>query len=194
MSILRTIGIWVGTVFVLALLFFGYNWYRGLAPARLAKWRADSTAVADTTRAATLRSVKADTQYQQGATIYLRGRDRILHDTVHPPSVEVRACYAAADSLFSLCAIRHAADSSEKAALRAELAVARAKPTERPKRLNLFGEGLYDVLHMAPVFRAGAELRLLGPITAVGAADLSIPPAGQSRVNARALVGIRYVF
>jgi hypothetical protein len=78
--------------------------------------------------------------------------------------------------------------------LRNELAVARARPTEQPKRFNLYGEAMYDLLNTAPVFRAGAELRLLGPISAAAAGDLAIPPAGQSRVMTRALVGIRYRF
>jgi len=196
---MKTLGMFLGVVAVVALGIFGYQQYGTWKAGQLVKWRADSARVADDTRAKTLAAVKADTAFLTGKTVYVRGRDRVLHDTVHPPSADVRACYAAADSLLSLCAVRHAADSAVSAALRAELAVARAKPSERQKRFTLYGAGLYDLLNAAPVFRAGVDLRVLGGISGMAEGELAVPSAvqcqtGKCGVAMRALVGVRYVF
>lgn len=192
MKALKQLGVFVGLALLVALALFGYRQYGAWQNAQVVKWRADSSRVADSTRVAVQRAMKLDTIYLQARGGYVAQRARVLSS----PTATARdtATIAACDVVVKTCDERHAADTLVAHNLRAELAVARNRPTERPPRLQAWGEGLYDIVHMAPVFRAGAELRLIGPIKAVGAADISIPPAGQSRVTVRGLVGIRYVF
>lgn len=202
MTTLKTIGVFIGLAFAAALAFMGYSAIGAWRDGKLAQWKVDSTAAAQVTAARHAEAAKLDTAYLKGDVVYVHGRDRILHDTVHPPSPEVRACYASADTLLTLCAARHAADSSEKAALREELRVARAKPTLQPRRWSLYGEALYgvtaagpdSVLGAAPVFRLGSELRLFGGIHAKTEGELRVPPAGATKPIGTLFAGIRYVF
>lgn len=191
-GMIKTVALFVGIVLVIALALFAYRKYGEWQNGKLIQWRADSARVADSTRVAVLRARKADTIYLQARGGYVVQRARVLNSPT--ATAKDTAIFAACDLVVRTCDERHAADTIVIASLRRELETARARPTERPPRLQAWGEGLYDVLHMTPVFRAGAELRLVGPIEAVGAADLSIPPVGQSRVTMRGLVGIRYRF
>lgn len=194
---MRRAGIFVGGVLVVALALFGYKKYGNWQNGRLVKWRADSARVADDTRVATLAAAKADTVYLQARGGYVAQRARVLGSGTATP--REKATIAACDEVQRTCDERHAADSIEKASLRTELAVARAKPTMTPRRFMIGAEGLYDLLNAAPVLRANTELRIVGPISLKAEGELAIPSAGQCQtgkcgVTMRGLVGVRYVF
>lgn len=187
----------IGLVAAGVLAVFGYQSYGQWRSARLEKWRTDSARVADDTRAATIAAAKKDTIYLRASSAYTAHRDRVLSSGT--ATATDSATFKTCDQVVLTCDERHAADSVEKAKLRTELATARAKPTEKAPRLQLYADGLYDFLHAVPVFRAGAEFRVLGEIRATAVGDLTIPSAlecqtGRCAPTTRALVGFRYVF
>lgn len=184
----------LGAVSAAFLLWWGYGWNERRKDAELVLWQNKVKLLDDSLLTARAEAARTDTLYQQGRTVYLRGRDRILHDTVHPPSAEVRACYASADKLISACEIRHRADSVVMAQLGGKITLLENKPNPAARRVQAYGEALYDFAHMAPVARVGATARLLGPISLSAAADLSIPPAGESHATTRLMVGARINF
>lgn len=194
---MKTIGIFLGGVLLVALLFAGYQKFGDWQDAKLVKWKADSARVADESReagrVAALASITADT-VRLRYTVY---RDRVLASGTATPRDS--ATFGSCDAVVSSCKALHAADEAEKASLRTELATARNRPTERPKRLQLYGAGLYDVLNAAPVGRAGSDLRIVGSVLVMGEGEFAIPSAVQCRagrcgVTTRLLVGVRYVF
>lgn len=161
-----------------------------------AEWRADALKAANARVAALRRADSANAQYARVDTSYVRARNTLLNPAPgRPPATpEVRACFAAADDLRSKCELRHAADTAALHATERELQVWKDKPDPPNPRLTLYGEGLYDLIGGAPVFRAGAQFRIAGGISLAATADLAIPPAGNSHVTTRGLVGIRYNF
>ncbi len=176
---------------------FGYQKFGAWQSGRLVQWRADSARVADATRAATLAAATKDTVHLRAKKSYQSHRDQVISSG--SATSRERETFAKCDEVVRTCDERHTADSIVAASLRAELAVARARPIDRPKRLQVWTEGAYDVLSAAPVLRAGVELRILGGIHAGAAADVAIPSAaecsaGRCVVRTRALLGIRYVF
>lgn len=194
---MRTAGIFVGGVLVVALALFGYKKYGDWQNGRLVKWRADSARVADETRAATLAAAKADTIYLQARGGYVAQRARVLGSGTATP--REKATIAACDEVQRTCDERHAADSVVIAAKDRELKNARAKPTVTLSRFTISAEGLYDLLNAVPIFRANTELRIAGPISFKAEGELAIPSAGQCQtgkcgVTLRGLVGVRYVF
>lgn len=187
----------LGIILAAVLALFGYQKAGEWRAARLAKWRTDSARVADASRDAERRSAEANIKYDTTRLRYVEYRDRIVRSGTATPRDS--ATFARCDAVELTCAGRHAADSLEKVSLRDELRVARAKPSEKAPRLQAYAEGLYDFLHAVPVFRAGAELRIIGEIRATAAGDLSVPSAadcqaGRCAPTTRALIGIRYVF
>lgn len=184
----------LGAIVGLFLAWSAYGWHGRNEAAKEVAWKIAMKAKDDSLLSARTEAARTDTLYRQGRTVYLQGRERILHDTLHPPSAEVRACYESADKLISACEIRHRADSLVIAQLGGKVALLENKPNPSARRIQVFGEAQYDVIHMAPVARIGATARLLGPVSLSVAGDLSMPPAGQSRVTARGLVGLRVQF
>lgn len=163
---------------------------------KAAEWRASALKAANQRVAALRRADSANLQYARVDTTYLRGRDILLNPPPGRPAAtpEVRACFALSDALRTECDKRHAADTAALHATERELNIWKAKPDPPNPRLTLYGEGLYDLIGGAPVFRAGAQFRLGAGISLAAAADLAIPPAGTSKVTTRGLVGIRYNF
>lgn len=188
-------ALWViGAAVAAFLLWWGYGKYGSWQDSRQKAWQhsVDSAAV---DKASKLEAAaRADTIYKEGETVYIRGRDRIL-TSPGGNTPQVKACFALADSSRTLCARRHEADTAALHATERELVLWKNKPPPAAaRRLQAYGEGLYDFANMAPVIRAGATLRLVGPVSLSGAADLSIPPAGQSKVTTRLLFGARINF
>ena len=138
--------------------------------------------------------VATDTKTQQAATVHydtvekawIKYRDRILHDTVNPPTVREREIIAHADT------VRLAADTVIKTdtvvihGLRTEAKIAENPPSL--PRVGLFGEALYDLVGREPVARLGADVRVYGPL------DLSVAVQAQRSVKPQALVGLRWRF
>ena len=191
-ALLKSAGWFVLLAFIVAIALFSYKRYGAWQEAKLVQWKADSTNAAEATR---LAAENAELKLRARDTAIVRYtvyRDRVVGSGTATPGE--RAAFGKCDEVVRTCAELQAADSVEKESLRKELAIARARPTERAKRLELFGEGMYDLLSAAPVLRAGVELRILGPISAAAVGDLTLPSARDPRVVPRALLGIRYKF
>lgn len=191
-ALLKSAALFVAIGFIVALALFGYQRYGAWQDAKLEKWKADSTNAAEATRLATENAELKLRARDTAIVRYTVYRDRVVGSGTATPGE--RAAFGKCDEVVRTCAELHAADSLEKESLRNELAIARDRPTERAKRLELFGEAMYDLLSAAPVLRAGVELRIIGPISAAAAGDVTLPSAGQPRIVTRALVGIRYRF
>lgn len=159
-------------------------------------WRLKADSAANDRLAKLRAQDSANMAYRRVDTSYLRGRAILLNPPPgHPPATpEVRACFALSDNLRASCETRHNADTAALHATQRELDIWKAKPDPVNPRLTLYGEGLYDAIGLAPVFRAGATFRLGAGISLSAAADLAIPPQGSSHVTTRGLVGIRYNF
>lgn len=190
-----------GTMWILGaavgafLLWRGYIWNESRLDAQRLEFQRTVKAKDDSLAVSRREKASADSALANQIPIYVAGRDRILHDPAKPASPEVKACYQAADLVISACQKARAADSvviAQQASLITTLR--NPPPPKAARRIQAYGEALYDFAHMAPVIRAGATARLLGPISLSGAADLSIPPAGQSKVTVRALAGVRVNF
>lgn len=178
----------LGAVVGVFLLFAGYRAYQSAQDAKIAVWKAHAEAAHDTVLVLSKLSAKRDTEYVRGKDVYLKGRDRVLHDTV-PVTPAVRACYESADRLISACELRHSADSSLIAAKDRELSVWKAKPSGET-RLQAYGEAQYDFIHLVPVARVGVTARVFGPVYLSAAGDVSI----EKHPTARALAGLRINF
>lgn len=187
------IGVGLGAFVVLFLALWTKDWFdRRNEPA----FRKDADTAAAGTAAATGVAAKTDTVYMQGDTVYIRTRNALLNPGAGQPpaTAEVRACFAAADDLRRKCEVRHVADVAVSDSLRKELKLWQDRPVPRVKRVQGYGELLYDFVHMAPVARLGATARVFGPVSLSAAGDLSVPPAGESRVTVRGLAGVRIAF
>lgn len=142
----------------------------------------------------------ADTKPQQVATVHydtvekrwISYRDRILHDTVNPPTAREREILAHADT------VRLAADTVIKTDtvvihdLRVETKIAENPPGT--PRLSYFGEALYDLVQRAPVARVGATLRVFGPLELSAAVGADLPSQGERGIKTQALIGVRVGF
>lgn len=191
-ALLKSAGLFILVALVVAIALFGYQQYGAWQDAKLVQWKADSTNAAEATR---LAAENAELKRQARDTARLRYtvyRDRIVGSGTATPRDS--ATFAKCDEVVRTCGELQAADSVEKKKLRDELAIARARPTERAKRLELFGEGMYDLLSSAPVLRAGVQVRLIGRISATAVGDVTLPSVTRQRTVTRALVGIRYRF
>lgn len=173
----------------------GYGMYEASKSNQQKTWERSVDSAA-TVRAEKLKAAAvADTVYQQGETVYVRGRDVLLNPGPgKPPATpEVRACFVLANSSRALCQRRHEADTAALHATERELELWKAKPSGI-QRVQAYGEGMYDVAHQVPVIRAGATARLFGPLSLSVAGEYAAPPAGKSSPAFRALAGVRVNF
>lgn len=194
MNPLRGVFWTLGAVVTAFLLWWGYGAYGRYQDARLRDWKHSVDSAATVRAAALVEAARTDTLYQQGETIYIKGRDRILTSPAGNIP-EVRACFALADSSRSLCAKRHDADTAALHATERELELWKNKPPPAAaQRIQMYGEAMYDLAHQVPVVRLGATARLLGPISLSAAGEYAAPPAGNSTPVFRALVGARITF
>lgn len=187
----------IGAIAAAFLLWWGYGRYESWQDGRQREWQHAADSVARVSREAQAKADSANFQYTRFDTTYLRGRAILLNPGPGKPpaSPEVRACFALADSSRSLCDRRHDADTAALHATQRELTVWQNKPSPpAARRIQAYGEAMYDFTHMSPVARIGATARLLGPVSISGAADLAMPPAGDARVTARLLLGARINF
>lgn len=183
----------LGAALTAFLLWAGYAWYERRKDAELTQWQQKVKILDDSLLTARATAARADTLYMAGKTVYLAGRDRILHDTLHPPSPEVKACYDSADKLISACEIRHRADSLVIAQQGSKITLLENKPSG-VQRVQAFGEAMYDVAHQVPVIRAGATAKVFGPVSLSVAGEYAAPTAGLSSPAFRALAGVRITF
>lgn len=177
------------------LLLWGYRAYASAQDVKLAYWKESAKIAEAKADSAAARAAHQDTVFREGEKVYIRGRDILLNPGPgKPPATpEVKACFALSDSLLSLCAKRHEADTAALHATERELKVWQNKPGGIP-RIQAYGEGLYDFAHMVPVIRAGATAKILGPVHLSIAGEYAAPQAGKSNPAFRALAGVRVNF
>lgn len=126
----------------------------------------------------------ADTVYDTARVGYIEYRDRILRSGTATPRDS--ATFKKANAVVVAC-------DSLKSSSRALETVLRDPPTG-VRRVQAFGEAMYDVAHQVPVIRAGATAKVIGPISLSVAGEYAAPPAGQSNPAFRALAGVRINF
>lgn len=185
----------VGAVIGLALLWWGYTAYNDAQDAKLAVWKAKAEAAELAADSARELAARTDTLYRQGETVYLRGREILLNPGPGkaPATAEVRACFALADSSRTLCQRRHDADTAALHATERELSLWKNKPSG-VRRVQAYGEAMYDVANAVPVIRAGATAKLFGPVNLSVAGEYAAPRAGSADPSFRALAGVRINF
>jgi hypothetical protein len=185
----------LGAVVAAFLLWWAYGKYGEYEDAKVAAWQGKVKTAEASRDSALASSARTDTLYKQGETVYIKGRDILLHPGPgKPPATpEVKACFALSDSLAVLCAKRHDADTAALHATERELKLYQERPSG-VQRVQSYGEALYDFSQRVPVIRAGATAKLLGPVLLSGAVEYSAPQAGKSNPGFRALVGARINF
>ena len=122
----------------------------------------------------------------QSVPVYLAGRTRILHDTVHTPEQNLQACFDLADERISACEKARQADSAVIVAQQGKIKTLEAKPEKRSPRFQMYGAAGYSVrvdsagTQMGPAFRAGIDSKLIGPVRLLTDAQLSLPGKGHA--------------
>lgn len=181
----------IGWAFAGLLLIAGLFWWNqrkdSQYAADLAIWKQKLHASDSTLGAVVSRRDTATAVNTASIPVYLKGKDRIIHDTV--PSHQagnVKACFELADQRISACEAARKADSAVIAAQQNKIKVLESKPEPQPKRFQFYGAAGYSVrvdsagTQMAPAFRAGIDSKLLGPIRLATDAQLSLPGKGRS--------------
>lgn len=187
---------WVlGAAVAAFLLWRGYIWNESRLDGERAEHKRIVQLKSDSIAVALREKARSDSALANQIPIYIAGRDRILRDPAKPASPEVRACYAEADKVISTCQKARAADSVVMAQQASLIGTLRSPPPPKAaRRIQSYGEALYDVAHAVPVIRAGATARVFGPISLSVAGEYAAPPAGNSTPAFRALAGVRVTF
>lgn len=189
-------ALWLlGAVLAAFLLWWGYGIYQQSKSNERKAWEHSVDSAATVKAAKIGLAAVADTVYKQGETVYIRGRDVLLNPGPGKPpaSAEVKACFALADDLKSKCDLRHDADTAALHATEHELSLWKNKPSG-VRRVQAYGEAMYDFANTVPVVRAGATAKLFGPINLSVAGEYAAPKAGSSDPRFRALAGVRVNF
>jgi hypothetical protein len=164
----------------------GLFWLNRRETANADEWHKATIAAKADVKTKTVIQQHFDTVYATTRAGYVEYRDRILHDTVIPPTIREKEIIAHTDTIVAACDSMQKADTSLIAALRHELKLAENPPGA--PRLGYYAEGLYDFVQREPVARLGATMRVFGPL------DLSAAVSGQRGVKPQALVGVRVRF
>lgn len=171
--------------------------------AATAQWKRDAVIAGQGTATAHKATAAARAEVARVDTLYLPGRDRwravadsaIAHEKTNPEAASV-ARHADTVMVGDFVAIR-ARDNlivkqgAELDSTQKELATWKRKPGA--PRFQLYGEGLYDLLHSVPVVRAGLDIRIFGPLTLATAGEYAVQSptmAGGFRV----VTGVRMNF
>lgn len=188
-------ALWViGAAVAAFLLWWGYGVYERSKTNELKAWEHSVDSAANIRAQKAQEALIADTIYRAGETVYIRGRDRIL-TSPGGDTPEVKACFALADSSRTLCARRHDADTAALHATERELVLWKNKPDPpAARRIQAYGEAMYNLAHTVPVVRLGATARVLGPVSLSIAGEYAAPQAGKSDPTFRALAGLRINF
>lgn len=185
----------IGAAIGAFLLWRGYIWNESRLDAERAEFKRVVQAKDSSLALARTEKSQADSALANQVPIYLEARSRALTNPNKPATPDVRACFEAADKMISACQIARSADSvviAQQASLITTLR--NPPPPKAARRLQAYGEGMYDLAHSVPVIRLGATARLLGPISLSVAGEYAAPPAGTSTPAFRALAGLRINF
>jgi hypothetical protein len=182
----RVIEIVVGVMLGLLAIF----WLNSHDATAAAEWKRQLAVAKAEVKTRTIIQRQASVRYDTVHVAWTRYRDRILHDTVTPPTVREREIIAQADKPVAACDTLKVTDTSLIGAQKKEIAVAENPPA---KHIQFFGEALYNVIDRLPVARAGVELHVWRSLYIVGAGEWDTAPVGQAG-RLRGLVGARVNF
>lgn len=159
------------------LLWKGYGIYQQSKSNEMKSWErsVDSAAVV---------KARADTVYDTTRVGYIQYRDRILRSGTATPRDS--ATFKKADALVVAC-------DTLKIRGNALVSVLKDKPSG-VRRIQVYGEAMYDFANTVPVVRAGATAKLFGPINLSVAGEYAAPEAGSSDPRFRAMAGVRVNF
>jgi hypothetical protein len=174
---------------VLALVAF-FFWLASRDASASAEWQQKLAAARAVVKTKTIIQRQASIQYDTVRVKWVTYRDRILHDTVNPPTVREREIIAQADKPVTACDTLKVADSGLIHAQANEIKIAESPPS---KHVQFFGEALYNVVDRLPVARGGVELHVWRQLYIVGAGEYQVPSTGQPG-QGRLLVGGRLNF
>lgn len=127
------------------------------------------------------------------------------HDSIVYLTNSVKACRDAGDGLAaSIVKIKSACEAYRDTATRSIATLREGiahrdtllEIRARPKRVQPYGAGLYDVVNRRPVFRVGTTVKALWKIHGMGEAEYAIPSAvkTESGDGLRLLAGVRVNF
>lgn len=165
------------------------------------EFKQNAKAAAETSAVAHKATVKAASEVARVDTLYLPGRIqwREAKARLDTSNHEAVAIARAADTVFLGDSIRIAARDTliasqkrEIGAVRHELDVWKRKPGN--PRFQAYAEGLYDLVHSAPVARAGVDFHVFGPLSVAGAGEYMVPLQGQTASSFRVTAGVRFNF
>ena len=154
--------------------------------AEIARWKVELHARDSVLAEVVKQRDEATAANARSVPVYLAGRTRILHDTVHTPAENLQACFDLADARISACELARKADSAVIVAQQGKIQTLEAKPEKRDPRFVLYGAAGYSVTiaeketRTAPAFRAGIDTKLLGPVRLTTDAQLTMPGRGRS--------------
>lgn len=167
----------LGAAVAALLLWYGYGKYGSYQDAKERAWqvKVDSLSVL---------KAHADTVYDTARVGYITYRDRILRSGTATPRDSVT--FKKADAVVFSC-------DTLKIRGNQLVSVMQDKPSG-VRRVQAYGEALYDVAHSVPVLRAGATAKVFGPVSLSVAGEYAAPRAGNSDPAFRALTGLRINF
>jgi hypothetical protein len=194
---------WFLAVVVVAVALWAGTCYYQSHHDKTQDFKRDSKAARESTVVAHTATVKAGTEVARVDTVWLPGRirwraarDRALADTANHEAVAIARI---ADSVITGDSLRIlardtliAAQKREIRAVSHELDVWKRKPG--PPRLQAYAEGLYDLIHSAPVARVGVDFHVIGPLSVAGAGEYAVPLQGQTNSSFRVTAGVRFNF
>lgn len=190
-----------GTLWILGaalgafLLWRGYIWNESRLDAERAEFKRVVQVKDDSLALAKVEKETMDSALNHQVPIYLAARTSALTNPAEPATPEVKACFESADLVISACQRARLADSVVIVQQASLISVLRNPPPPKAaRRIQAYGEGMYDLAHSVPVIRLGATARILGPVSLSIAGEYAAPPAGQSRPAFRALAGARINF
>lgn len=130
--------------------------------------------------------VRADTVYDTARVSYVTYRDRILQSGT--ATARDSMTFKLADKVVASCDTVRITSNAVIESVQGEKKLQEQRPG--PRRVQFFGEALYNMVAAAPVVRLGMTVKLLGPV------DLSLAGEAERRAEVpyRALVGVRIRF
>lgn len=182
----------VGWVFMGLLVIGGvFAWNRrtdSQLAAETAKWQAKLTLDKQNSQVAVDSAYQAGLANAQSIPVYLKGKDRIIHDAASNPqaAAAVKACFATADVRISACEKARKADSVVIAKKDSVIRDLENKPTPQLPRFQIYGAVGYSVtvvdkdVRAAPAIRLGIDTKLIGPVRLSTDGQLTMPGKGRS--------------
>lgn len=152
----------------------------------LAAWKIENHARDSVLGVVVQQRDEATAANAESIPVYLEGKTRLLHDTVHTPAQNLQACFDLADTRISACEKARKADSAVIDAQSEKIRTLEARPEPQLPRFQMYGAAGYSITiaeketRAAPAFRAGIDAKVLGPVHLATDAQLTMPGRGKS--------------